>query len=441
MTMVMADNQDIFLEKLRIEGGKYYYLPKGQWLPPKDRKEVLKVKGGSPVTITIRETCHGPLLNNAIGREPKVPLQPVPVESPYGLALSWTAASDDEDSLNTFFSISRASSVDEVFPSMKRIRAIALNMVFADRDNIGWQVTGNYPIRSKGRGLMPSPGWTGEYDWKGLIDPGTLPSSKNPPEQFIGTANNRTVPRDYRNVLSSSWYWPERAERIAQMVAATDRHTLETCMNMHLDTHSLFVTRLKDALFKGNLAGDISREIESLSDEGKKTKARLALESIKGFDGDMAVASKGASVVSALLDCATKDIFLDEMGPEESRAWKAFIVINNESYNATCDHLIVRGDESPFFDDIKTPVRETKAAIIARSLVHAVESLETGLSKDPENGLGVRYIPIHGRSRPTRCLHPWDLSSVRPWTCSAHISTGVPIQHPATTSPLMCRAT
>ncbi|MCK7512649.1 MAG: penicillin acylase family protein [Desulfobacterales bacterium] len=41
---------------------------------------------------------------------------------------------------------------------MKRIRAIALNMVLADRDNIAWQVIGNYPVRTKGRGLMPSPG-------------------------------------------------------------------------------------------------------------------------------------------------------------------------------------------------------------------------------------------------------------------------------------------
>lgn len=384
MTMVMADNQDLFLEKLKAEGGRHYYLHRGEWLPTKDRQETIGVKGSPSVTVTIRETCHGPLLNDAIRQDPKEPFQPLPVQTPYGIALSWAAVSEDEDSLNTFFSISQASSVDEVFPSMKRIRGIALNMVFADRDNIGWQVTGNYPVRTKGRGFFPSPGWTGEYDWRGLVDPSTLPSSKNPPEGFIGTANNRTVPKDYPNFLSSSWYWPERAERIAQMASATEAHTLQTCMAMHLDTHSTFVAKLKDVLLEGGLAEDISRQIEALGDDGKKAKARLALDTIKGFDGDMAASSKGAAVVSALLDCATKDIFLDELGPENSRAWKSFIVINNESYNATCDHLIVRGDESPFFDDIKTPVKETKAAILARSLVHAVESLEKGLGRDPE---------------------------------------------------------
>ena len=70
------------------------------------------------------------------------------------------------------------------------------------------------------------------------------------------------------------------------------------------------------------------------------------------------------------------------MGPVDSRAWKSFLVANNESYNATCDHLLVRGDESPFWDDINTPEKETKAQIIARSLADAVTFLESTLGND-----------------------------------------------------------
>jgi acyl-homoserine-lactone acylase len=383
MTMVMADNQDIFLERLKLINGNLHYLYKGQWLPTSDRRETIKVKGKEPVTITIRETLHGPLLNDALKKEPLQLVQPKSVDLPYGIALSWATVTKVDDSMNAFFSLSYAKSVDEARPIMKRIRAIALNMVFADKDNIAWQVTGNYPIRTKGRGLIPSPGWTGEYDWVGLLDPSVLPSAKNPPEGFIGTANNRTVAKDHPYTLSSSWYWPERAERIAQMASATTGHTARTCMDMQLDTHSLFVPKLKAILLSGELAGEISREINSWKDSGKRRKAQLALDMLRNFDGDMQTGSSGAALVGVLLNCTTRNIFLDELGPEDSRAWKSFLVMNNESYNATCDHLLIRGDESPFWDDVRTPEKETKAQIIARSLADAVTLLESKLGADP----------------------------------------------------------
>ena len=383
MTMVMADNQDLFLEKLKDVNGKLHYLYKGEWLPTVEHKEVFNIKGKSPVTLTSHDTVHGPLLNEALKKEPIHVIEAKSIDLPYGVALSRTVSTADDDSMNAFFQLSFAKSVDEAIPVMKRIRAIPLNMVFADKDNIAWQVIGNYPVRAKGRGLMPSPGWTGEYDWTGLLDTAVLPNLKNPPAGFIGTANHRTVPKDYPYILSSSWYWPERAERIIQMASATDKHTTQTNMDMQLDTLSLFVPKLKEVILNGELAADIMKEIGSWKDEKKAAAARLALAMFKDFNGDMKADSKGAALMGAFLHCATKNIFLDELGPADSSAWKSFIIVNNESYNATCDHLLVRGDESPFWDDINTPEKETKAQIIAHSLADAAAFLESTLGNDP----------------------------------------------------------
>jgi acyl-homoserine-lactone acylase len=190
------------------------------------------------------------------------------------------------------------------------------------------------------------------------------------------------VPKDYPYILSSSWYWPERAERIVQMASATNKHTTQTNMDMQMDTYSLFVPKLKDVILKGDLAGEIIKEISSWKDEKKAAGARLALTMLQDFNGDMKADSKEAAFVGAFLHSATKDIFLDELGPVDSKAWKSFIIVNNESYNATCDHLLVRGDESPFWDDISTPEKETKAQIIARSLADAVAFLESTSDKD-----------------------------------------------------------
>jgi len=380
--MVMADNQDLFLEKLKNMNGKLHYLYKGEWLPAAERKEVFNIKGKSPVTLTFHDTVHGPLINEALKKEPVHVIQAKSIDLPYGVALSRTITTADDDSMNAFFQLSFANSVDEAIPIIKRIRSIPLNMVFADKDNIAWQVIGNYPVRAKGRGLMPSPGWTGEYDWYGLLKTEMLPNLKNPSVGFIGTANHRPVPKDYPYILSSSWYWPERAERIIQMASATDKHTTQTNMDMQMDTYSLFVPKLKDVILKGDLAGEIIKEIRSWKEEEKAAAARLALTMLQGFNGDMKTDSKEAALVGAFLDCATKNIFLDELGPVDSKAWKSFLIVNNESYNATCDHLLVRGDESPFWDDIKTLEKETKAQIIARSLADAVAFLESTSDKD-----------------------------------------------------------
>ena len=55
------------------------------------------------------------------------------------------------------------------------------NTVYADDSGtIGFIAPGLVPIREKGDGWMPAPGWTGEYDWKGFIPFDALPQATNP---------------------------------------------------------------------------------------------------------------------------------------------------------------------------------------------------------------------------------------------------------------------
>jgi acyl-homoserine-lactone acylase len=255
-------------------------------------------------------------------------------------------------------------------------------MVFADHDNIGWQVTGRFPLRKKGRGLMPSPGWTGQYDWVGYLAVAEHPNVFNPPEKFIATANNRKVPAEFPHTLSSSWFYPERGERIEQMIQATEQHSLKTSANMQLDTHSLFVPQLKDAILKGELYEAVKNEIKEWNDEGKKARATEALTMLDRLSGDMHAESQDACIVGALLYTYTRNTFSDELGSKNGSAWVSFLENSNMSYSAQVDHLIVRGDESPFWDDVNTPQKEAKAQIIARSLADAINLLEEHLGGD-----------------------------------------------------------
>jgi phosphoglucomutase len=54
------------------------------------------------------------------------------------------------------FDLSRSKNVEKASDASREIRALAVSMVFADARNIGWQVTGRYPNRREGEGLLPS---------------------------------------------------------------------------------------------------------------------------------------------------------------------------------------------------------------------------------------------------------------------------------------------
>lgn len=377
MTMVMGDNQDLYLERLRREGGRLLYLADGKWLPTVERQETFFIKGQRPIRETILETRNGPLLNSVLGERKHV-LQPLQLQSGYGLALKTTQFERDK-SLDAFFDLSRAQSVDAAFEAAREIRAMPLNLVFADARHIGWQVTGRYPNRREGRGLLPSPGWNERYAWDGFAEPMLHPYDQDPPQGWLGTANQRTVPPGYGMQLSSSWFYPERAERLAEL-AGSGRHDGRSMIAMQYDQTSPFVAKLQAMFNDPGMAGSLREAIAALP-AAERGKAQEALERLLAFDGKLAASSADAAVYGAFLHESARHTFLDELGPEDGPAWQALVETANASYSAQADHLLGRED-SPFWDDIRTPQREDKPAILARSLAASIDLLESRLGRD-----------------------------------------------------------
>ena len=53
MTMVMGDNQDIYLERIKREGSRLMYQANGTWLPVMERQETFFIKGQRPIRETL----------------------------------------------------------------------------------------------------------------------------------------------------------------------------------------------------------------------------------------------------------------------------------------------------------------------------------------------------------------------------------------------------
>jgi acyl-homoserine-lactone acylase len=409
-TMVMADSQDVFIEKLRRVDGKTQYLYRGQWLPVRERKELFRAKGDDPVTLMVEETVHGPLFNSSLGKmpyPPELPIQPLPVSSDYGIAIAY-AIEGGGRTLDGFYRMGRVSTMAEARAAVSLIESIYLNIVYGDRDNIAWQVTGVFPLRKKGRGFLPSPGWTGEYDWTGFAKTSVNPYRNNPPEGFFGTANNRTVPKGHPLNMTSSWYHPDRAERIAEILGRMKNATMDDMIRMQHEHFSPMARKIQRLLFDPATQGEIDA-VTAKWTAAKKDRVARALELLSParFNAHMDKDSAAAAVMGAFVHQFTRETFLDELGPEGALLWEAFVDLNMMSYGAPEDHLLVRKD-SPFFDNVKTPERETRAHVIAESLGGAMELCASRMGADSKNwkwGTLHTYHWKHDFTKKTRFFH------------------------------------
>lgn len=398
MTMVMADTQDLFLEKTRRRQGQLEYLYQGQWLPATARQETFKVKDGKTVTRTLWSTRHGPLLNGLVGADALDRLQPVSAPSAYGLALSDTLQIPDQ-SVDAIFKLGQAQNFDQARAQIQRIRYIPLNLVYADDAHIGWQVTGLYPLRKRGDGQLPSPGWTGDYDWTGFAPDDLRPHREDPAEGFIATANHRTV-RGGPIHLSSSWYYPERFRRIQQVLSQPHKQDAADTLKLQFDRQDLLVPAVQKMLTQPAMAKALAAAIAHLP-AARAASARQTLKVLLDFDGDMLPQSTAAAHFGVFEHLFVRDLFLDELGPETSPAWRALLETSGLTYSTEEDHLRGR-DDSPFWDDIHTPEKETKADILAKALAGTEPFLAKRLGSNPAGWAWGRLHTYTWESAPTQ---------------------------------------
>ena len=377
LSEVYGDNQDLMLEQIKQQGSTLYYQANGRWVPATERYETFFVKGQRPIRERIVETRNGPLLNAALGARADSS-QPTNLQNGYGLALKLVRSQDDR-TLDALFDLSRAGSVDQAFDSARDIQALPVNLIIADTNHIGWQVTGRYPNRVEGRGLLPSPGWDGRYGWDGYADPMLHPYDQDPPQGWLGTANQRITAPGYGMQLSSSWADPARAERLAELASRPSQDG-QSAIAMQLDQVSTFASKLRTMLTDPGMQQPLAQAIAVLPTADRE-RAEYALRRLETFDGHLSPDSAGAAIYGAFLHESTVQTFGDELGAPDSAAWHAFVDIAARSYSAQADHLLGQVD-SPFWDDRRTTSREDKPAILARSLSGTIRYLENTLGTD-----------------------------------------------------------
>ncbi len=300
VTNTGPDTQDLFIERLVPEDNSRYLTPDGSESFA-GREEVIEVRFGEDVTVSMLETRHGPVLTGIRDQVDGL------VGDDEAIALSWTMLQDDDRTIEAGLALHTASNWPEFVASARPYAGPQQNIVYADRrGNIGLLAPATIPIRSSGDGLIPVPGWTGESDWIGAIPFHDLPGTFNPETGMIATANDKLVAQDYPYLLGHQWQPGYRAGRIRDLLAERSDHDVASFRSMQLDEASLFAMAM------------LSYALEAVpqSANGKTLQGMLA-----NWDGDMAADSAAPTVYQAWYRELTRAIYADDLGELFHDAW------------------------------------------------------------------------------------------------------------------------
>jgi penicillin amidase len=143
----------------------------------------------------------------------------------------------------------RAGSVAQLFEATRGFGLMDHNVVAGDiHGHIGHHVRALVPSRPRANGWLPVPGWSGEYEWNGMVSHDDMPSVIDPPSGKIVTANNRIVPGEREPYISTDTMPPHRSRRILQRLDQIDKAAPEQMASIHRDMISIPGTEIRERL-------------------------------------------------------------------------------------------------------------------------------------------------------------------------------------------------
>jgi penicillin amidase len=339
-TNVGPDVQDLFRETVDPDDPTQY-LYKGESIAFEVRQETIKVAGGDDVTIEVRSTRHGPILNDVDTR----------LEGEAPIALAWTSIREADGAFTSIFRLNAVADFEGFREALAGYGSPSQNFVYADVDgNIGYQFPGLVPLRNGApTGDRIRDGASGDDDWGGYIPFEELPWQYNPASGFIVTANNAAVDATYPFFVADDWDPGYRAQRITDLLAAAPDGSLTAAdlRSIQVDTYLLRA----------------DRAISLLLAEAKPatTDGQLLADRIRGWDRTCGVDSTGCAAYVAAEFVLTRAIFEDELGPiakdyvGSTSSWQGLLAV-------------LADPASPWWDDVSTAEVEQARDVIARAL-------------------------------------------------------------------------
>jgi penicillin G amidase len=384
VTNTGPDVQDLYIEKRNPEN-KYEFLYNDEWEQATVIKEEIKIKDEESVEYEVVVTRHGPVVSEFAAESGKENV----------LSLQWTALQPSSE-LEAVLNMNKAQNWEEFEKALEGFQTPAQNFVFASTDGtIAYKANGKIPIRKKGDGLLPVPGWTDEYGWVDYIPFDELPTTINPDEGFISTANNKVISDDYPYHISHDWAQPFRQMRIQEFLSSKDKLTVEDMKNLQMDKMNLQAREFVPVF------------IEQLENASKE-EIKEAVEILKDWDF-VDNADEAAPLIFNLLTREIQDVLFEDEIPAETMDLFG-------GKRQAVDELLrraVEGDPGPWIEE-----KGGLNVVLENALLRVIGELEESYGSNMEKWEWGDYHQVY---------FPHPLSSVSPLNLLFNNSGKVPV--------------
>jgi penicillin amidase len=317
------------------------------------RTETIEIKGAAALQLQLRRSPHGPIVNDALfGAAGKTPL-----------AMWWALLETENPVLQAFYELNRADTLAKARSAAEKVHAPGLNIVWANRQDIGWWAAAKLPQRPAG--VNPAfilDGASAESDKPGFVPFTDNPQEENPARGYIVSANHQPAGRTPIPGYYNLW---DRAERLDSLLRDDSiRWSTANTRALQLDAQSGYSARVLQPLIPVLRALPLQGEDKAL------------VETLAGWSGVYATAERGPVLFRQFLYELAHAALADELGEagfDSLRRTRAL------------DHALPRlaaAADSPWWDKRGTPQVESRADIVAEAWAKALGHLRATLGND-----------------------------------------------------------
>lgn len=352
LTMFENDDLDLFQEEENPQNTNQYKIGDG-YKEYSIRKKTIKVKDSASVTLNVKESVHGPILNGLL----------TTLSSTKPIAMSWIYTQEKNQILDAVYGLSHAKNATDFYQKVELIHAPGLNVMYGDvQNNIAWITSGK--LYKMDKSVNPNfilNGSNGIDDRKEFLPFSKNPSAINPPWHYVYSSNNQ--PEAVDGYLYPGYYLPEdRAKRISSLLEHKNNWTSTDVQKMILDNTSAVTP---------NLVKSWALVIDS---KGLNANEKKALEAIQKWSGANVTSEIAPTIYTKWLYCYLKNTFQDELGSENFKAFLGTHIMKQTIASQS------QNEASPWWDDASTKdIKETRSDILNRSFKEAISELEKQL--------------------------------------------------------------
>ncbi len=354
LTIFPIDNANYYSETLDSTGTKVLY--KNNWVNLDIRKETIKIKGNKNIEFEIKETPHGPLMNQVD--------ENIKDNFKKDISLWWILEQKPTMSIEALYNMSRVKNIKEFEQQLANIDIIGLNVMYGDnRDNIAFWASGNMPYYNKNiNPFTLLDGASGTMEIDSFYPFSENPHLINPDKNFVATANNDPVLSGYDKYFPGHYLPTNRINVINKALNEKEKWGIEDVKELQLNQ-----TSLRDKKLSRMICNIISSAEYIKTNEYIKKCYNI----LKDWDGVYTKDSKAAIIFSKLQYYINKNMIKDELG---DKLFKFF----SKSYMLKASILRFYTDtKSPWWDDVNSKGKiETQEYILKKSFKETTAKLK-----------------------------------------------------------------